>query len=430
MLRSLSVLGLGSLAGAGAAFLTQVLLARHLAPADFGALAAVLAAIGLVAPLAAFGVGGFWLKAFGEEGWAGRRWVLPAVRFALASTLAVTAGTCLWGWLGPHDPATAALYLVLSVTVASTAALETASAVYQLEERYARLALWQLAPHVLRLAAVGLAVAAFGGAGPLPVQVLAGVLAAVALVPLAFGAAAIGRVMRGAIALQGHGPRPEAEGPASLVDPPGSGAVVRAAWPFGLAGLLHLIYFQSDVVLLKYLVGDAEAGLYNVAFVLLAALYRFPSLIYQRYLLPKIHRWASHDRAMLRRSFDRGNRAMAALGLAAMAGVLALGPWAIAFLFGAAFAAAAGPLAILAFAVPLRFVATSVGAVLVTQDHMRRKVRDMGVVAVANVAMNLVAIPAYGITGAAVTTVVSEALLLALYWRAARTHVFGAPGAP
>src|SRR3546814_4412984 len=40
---------------------------------------------------------------------------------------------------------------------------------------------------------------------------------------------------------------------------------------------------------------DEAAGVYNVAFVIMSAVYLIPSVIYQKFLLPKIHIWANHD---------------------------------------------------------------------------------------------------------------------------------------
>ena len=115
---------------------------------------------------------------------------------------------------------------------------------------------------------------------------------------------------------------------------------------------------------------------------------------------------------------------MAVIGLAAMVAVMIVGPYAIPHLFGAAFAKSSGPLQILAFAIPVRFVATSVGAMLVTQDNMRKKVGYMGAVGVINVILNLILIPHYSALGAAIATVASEAILLSIYWLSVRRFVF------
>jgi len=106
---------------------------------------------------------------------------------------------------------------------------------------------------------------------------------------------------------------------------------------------------------------------------------------------------------------------MLILGLLAMVLIWVLSPPAIPFLFGSEYKEAVGLLTILAISAPILFVASSVGATLVTQEHMKTKVKLMGLVAVVNVGLNLLLIPIYDAEGAAVSTVISNILLLFLY---------------
>ena len=64
---ALALLWLGTLIGAGLAFLTQIILARKLGSEYFGMFSAVLAMVTLVTPLAGFGISQLWLKVFGQE---------------------------------------------------------------------------------------------------------------------------------------------------------------------------------------------------------------------------------------------------------------------------------------------------------------------------------------------------------------------------
>ncbi|MBE0471968.1 MAG: polysaccharide biosynthesis C-terminal domain-containing protein, partial [Methyloprofundus sp.] len=177
----------------------------------------------------------------------------------------------------------------------------------------------------------------------------------------------------------------------------------------------HLIYFQSDIILVKYITGDEAAGYYNVAFTIMVAVLLFPGIVYQKFLLPKMHRWAHHDRALFYKVYRQGNVAMLILGLLAMALIWLLSPLAIPFLFGDEYKDAVGLLTILALSAPILFVASSVGATLVTQEHMKTKVKLMGLVAIVNILLNLAFIPFYGAEGAAVSTLMSNVLLLTLY---------------
>ncbi|MCY1308808.1 hypothetical protein D9M70_588450 [compost metagenome] len=98
--------------------------------------------------------------------------------------------------------------------------------------------------------------------------------------------------------------------------------------------------------------------------------------------------------------------------------------WAIPLLFGKQYLQAIILLNILAVCAPILFVASSVGATLVTQEHMAKKVKYMGAVAVLNIALNLLLIPEFEAVGAAVATVISNLVLLIVYCGAAQKFVF------
>ncbi len=102
-LAAISFLWLGSLAGAGLVFITNVVLARELTPSGYGVFAAALTTITLLLPLAGFGVRGFWLKVFGAEGWGAVRWLTRSFRFVILSTTVTLLLLAAWTAFGPHD---------------------------------------------------------------------------------------------------------------------------------------------------------------------------------------------------------------------------------------------------------------------------------------------------------------------------------------
>ena len=394
--------------GAACAFLTQVLLARKLGPSAFGVFAAALALVTLATPLAGFGVGGFWLRAFGQEGWRGMRWLRGSLKYVAVTTSLVLVTLMAWAGLGPHDVGMRSLLLVLSMFVLGQMSIELVSAKLQLEERYFALAVWQFLPHFLRLMLVGVVIVVTGNL--VTDQDIAMSYALVSVGVFVVGGLLLWRMYAGDFDLKGHGNER-----GTRADPMPAKQVALQAWPFGLAGIFYLIYFQSDLILLKYIKGDEAAGIYNVAFVITAAVYILPSVVYQKFLMPKIHRWAQHDRQRFRQVYRAGNWVMLVLGLCAMLAIWLLSPWGVRILFGERYTGAVGALNILALAAPIRVVATSVGATLVTGSHMPRKVYLMGVTATVNISLNLVLVPGLGIRGAAMATVASELLLLALY---------------
>lgn len=422
---NISLLWFGSLVGAGLAFITQVVLARELTPAGYGVFAAALATVTLLAPLAGFGVQGFWLKVFGAEGWGAVRWLTASFRFVILSTAVALLLLAGWAAWGPHEASFRWLLCWLLPVVVGYLFIELVSSKLQLEERYNALALWQLLAHLARLLLV--LVFIFKATGQLSLDTVAAAYALVALSMMIVGFAQLQAMAQGIFSLKGH-PKPsgaESMVPAKALALVRVSGVARQAWPFGLDGIFYLVYFQSDVILLNYLAGYEAAGIYNVAFTVMIAVYLLPSVIYQKFLLPKFHRWAKHDSVRFLEVYRVGNGSMLLLGVLTTGVMLLLVPWIIPLLFGKAYQEAVGLLAILAFCTPVRFLATSVGATLVTQEHMRRKTGYMGIVAVVNVLLNLLLIPLYDAQGAAVATLLSEITLLALYLLAVRRHVFG-----
>lgn len=416
-IKSISLLWLGSTLGAGCAFLTQVILARQLGPSEFGAFTAALATVTLLAPLAGFGVAQYWLKAFGQEGWDGLRWFPASFHFIGISTLAVLFLLIFWSLLGPHEQFMSLLLMTLSCYVLGQTAIELVCCKFQLEERYMQLALWQLLPHLARLVLV--VVLAFGISDWMAAQNVAYVYATLALIFAFVGFLQLIRMAQGNFDLKGH----PATATSNIVIP-SIKLLALQIWPFGLAGLFQLIYFQSDIILVKYITGNSEAGIYNVAFTVTVAVLLFPSIVYQKFLLPKIHRWANYDRLRFYKVYRQGNLVMLLIGLLAMAVIWLLAGWVIPFLFGDSYKEAVPLLYILALTFPLLFVASSVGATLVTQVHMKMKVKLMGVVAIVNILLNFALIPSYGATGAAIATVLCNAILLAFYYLAAQKIVF------
>ena len=416
--KTISLLFICSLLGAGCAFFTQAILARRLGPVEFGAFSTALAMVTLVMPFAGFGIAQFWLKAFGQEGWRATQFLAPSFRFVGMSSVVVILALIVWSIFGPHDESLKVMIFVLSSYIVGQVTVELVSSKLQLEERYTYLALWQFLPHLSRL---GLVVAlVFWRADLISGKNTAYAYAMVAVGLVFLGGISLYRMSNGHFKLKGHG---EASLNLNLTKP-NIRTVIAQSWPFGLAGLFQLIYFQSDIILVKYITGEEAAGIYNVAFTIMMAVLIFPGIVYQKFLLPKIHRWANHDRERFYQVYRQGNIIMLILGIAAMLFIWVIAPWGVPFVFGKAYQDAINLLKVLAVSAPIMFVASSVGPTLVTQEHMKKKVKYMGTVAVINIVLNISLIPTFGALGAAIATNLSNMMLLTIFFVAAQKLVF------
>ncbi|MGH8052670.1 MAG: polysaccharide biosynthesis C-terminal domain-containing protein [Stenotrophomonas sp.] len=412
-IKNISVVCLFVIGGAGLAFLTQVLTARVLGPHEYGIFVAAFTAINIISPLAGFGLQGFWLKVFGCEGWQAMRWIRPTFLFCVTSTLTTMLGVAIWAVIsmGIEDPV-AGCILILSITLLSTASAEIVATRFLLEERAVPLMSWQIMPQVMRFLLV---VWVLMTARLSDAMTFAWMYAVVGGVLAIAGIPHIVSVASGGMNIVGH--RNTATGVA--VTPPTVSEVASGAWAFGLGNFFFLIYFQSAIIFVSHYLGpEATAGL-GVAVSLLAALYLLPTAIYQKLLMPRFHRWAYQSPDALRAAYRDGNRYMLGLGIVAAIAVAVSAPYLVPLLFGSEYSMAAKILAWLAPCIPMRLVSTSAGAILSTGDRMRSKIRIMAIVAGVNLLLNYLLIGIAGINGAILAAVVTEALLVGLYIRAA-----------
>lgn len=401
---ALSLLSLATAIGAVLVLLTQSLLARQLGPSAYGLFASSLATVSMIAPLAGFGLSQLRLRVYGEEGWGADRWIRPSLHLSLVTGVVACAAVIAWALLVPGE--TRNVLLLLLPIVPALLAVELVSCKLRLEERYRTLAGWQLLIPGGRL-----------------LVVLAAVLAAThQVVPIAVGYGLVASavtvlaipqfraMIRGEMELHGHGPRPSMP---ALLPAPSTAHLWSQAWPYGVAAALYPIFFQVSTVMLKYLGGDVHAGRFGIAMAVMAAIYLIPTTIYQKFLLSKLHRWATHDRPRFWLVYRRGIVAMLVLGVLVGSVLLLAMPPVVPIVFGRDYLGVVPVLMILALCPPIRFLSTAVGSILLSGKHMHYRVLMMGLAAIATIGLDLLLIPAHHEIGAAWAIVGGECVLLA-----------------
>lgn len=405
----------GTAGNALIAFLTHLLLTRNLPVDEYGRVVAVTAAATMLTPVASMCLGWFWLELYGREGQAAVRWG-PGSRLATLFAFAVSSAvlTAYIVVAGGFQPAMLACACMM---LAGQSLSESRAVRLQAEERYMALGLWQALPQALRSIGV-LALLALGS--NLSEQGVIMAYAFAALVVVALSGGSVQALTDGGLRLpdakRGHRAGDDASVPTAR-------ACLKAAWPFSLVTLFYLVYSTGILALLNPLIGSTASAYYNVGFLLFNSLAMVPSVIYGKYLVGKLFRWWSHDRDKFVAAFHLGVATHLGLGIVLGAVMWWSAPVVVPLLFGDRYAAAVPVVRILALGVPVRFVQHGYGAVLFSQEHIRRKVRYMGQAAALSVALLVVLAARYGVTGAAITSVASELALLVFYMAGAARHV-------
>jgi len=408
-LKTISMLGAATALGALFVFLTQTLLARELGPKGYGLFASSLATVTMIAPLAGFGLNQFRLRVYGVEGWGARRWIKPSLRFVAFTTLLAMSIIVGWALLIAPDADTRFDLLVLTPIVLHLLAIELLTNKYRLEDRFGAMATWQLAlPFMRMLVAISLLLVP-----QLTGRFVAASYAAISIAMILWSTRPLLQFMRNQIDLKGHGPMPTSYSDAAT---PSIRELWSMAWPYGVVAVLYPIFFQVSTVLLKYLGSNAQAGQWAIALAVMMAIYLIPATIYHKFLFGKLHYWAAQNPPKFWLVYKRSNVALFALGLLIGAAMVVVVPYVVPVLFGKAYARVIDILLVLALCPPIRFLSTSMGAALLTDDHMRYRVWAMVWATVVAILLNAALIPNFGEMGAAWATVVAELVLLAGTW--------------
>ncbi|MBI3944302.1 MAG: flippase [Armatimonadetes bacterium] len=208
--------------------------------------------------------------------------------------------------------------------------------------------------------------------------------------------------------------------------------LVEAALPFFLFAVFYQIYDQVDLAMLAVMTSDTVVGWYAAAYRLFDALFFLPH-IFNTVAFPVLSRLSTGDltgsyAAAVRRAFA----VLCAAAVAVSVSTLLLADPVVDLLYTRkAYPGSAAALRVLALALGCMYVNTIFVMVLQTTDRQTRWMRAGALAALANPGINLLLIPPLGHLGAAISTVVTEAMLMALairacppgIWRRADTRV-------
>lgn len=178
---------------------------------------------------------------------------------------------------------------------------------------------------------------------------------------------------------------------------------------FILPGLMVAVYAQSDKIMLTKMLGQEATGCYSAAISVCSGWCFVLSAIMDA-MTPEIvgaYRRSSAD-------FDRKNRQLYALVFwlsAAVAGILTFaGKPLVAILYGEAYREAVEPLKILGWYTAFSYLGVARNPWVVCREAQKRLVWVYGAAAGANVVLNLLLIPRWGICGAAAASLTAQVL--------------------
>lgn len=192
--------------------------------------------------------------------------------------------------------------------------------------------------------------------------------------------------------------------------------------PYGLLSVLGLLYFRIDTVLLSYLRGNFETGIYGVAYKFLEAVTFIPSA-FSMALLPVLARLHDSSAKDVKRLYFKSFKIMLGLGLAVFLGYILVLPEIIKIMLPN-YLSSIEAIKILSLAIPFMLIHVPAVSVLLSTDKYLSNVLVLSVFALSfNITANLIFIPRFGFIAASWITVASEILSFSIFFLFTKSRI-------
>ncbi|OGE64220.1 hypothetical protein A3J13_00645 [Candidatus Daviesbacteria bacterium RIFCSPLOWO2_02_FULL_36_8] len=193
--------------------------------------------------------------------------------------------------------------------------------------------------------------------------------------------------------------------------------------PYGLLGILGLLYFRIDTVLLSYLRGNFETGIYGAAYKFFEAITFIPAAL-STALFPVLAKLHDVNQEQVIKLYFKSLKILFTISLLVVIGYFYLLPIIIQLLLPS-YLPAVKAIVILTLAIPFMFCHYPAVQVLLSTDKYFKPVITISIILLSlNIVLNLIFIPIYGFIAASWITVFSEALSFLIYFRFLRVKVF------
>ncbi len=186
--------------------------------------------------------------------------------------------------------------------------------------------------------------------------------------------------------------------------------LLRNGWPLMVSSLSIMIYMRIDQIMIGQMLGDREVGLYSAAVKINEAWGFIPTAIVSS-LLPAIIEAKKKSEALYQERLQQLHDLMVWISLAVAVPLTILSDWVVLLLFGHAYEQAGVILAIHVWGGLFAALGVARGSWLLAENLQKYSFWYIGAGAVVNIPGNFLLIPLYGIKGAAIATLFSQAVV-------------------
>ncbi|WP_417367650.1 flippase [Flavobacterium beibuense] len=198
--------------------------------------------------------------------------------------------------------------------------------------------------------------------------------------------------------------------PKTADTPLSSGALVKTAWPLLFSGLMLYLLNWTDLIMLGMMVDEDEVGIYNIAYKI-GTLGFLVIVTVNIIMMPKMAElYGKGDLSGLKKFIHKSTRLIIFTTLPIVAGIVGLSSYILSF-FGEEAIAGQSTLIIISTGILFSAMCGNTDQIL-NMTGNEKVFRNITVVCfLANISLNYLLIPVYGINGAAIASVITNALL-------------------
>ena len=193
--------------------------------------------------------------------------------------------------------------------------------------------------------------------------------------------------------------------------------LLKEAIPIAIASVFTIIYFRIDVLMLSFLRGDTEVGLYSAAYRLTEALVFLPTVITTS-TFPLMSKYYKDSFDSFSFAYARTFKYLFATGLLIAVLVTFASDKIISIVYGPEYQSSAIALQILIWTTAIMFIITLISTTCISSGNQQIVSKRALLAALLNIILNLILIPWISYTGAAIATVLSTfgAMIFGLSW--------------
>jgi O-antigen/teichoic acid export membrane protein len=191
--------------------------------------------------------------------------------------------------------------------------------------------------------------------------------------------------------------------------------LLRKSIPFILYGVLGVIYYRIDTILLSFMASTAAVGWYGAAYRIFDTLVFLPSLVISAIMYPVFSKLSAYSQKELKLAVEKSLNFLLFCCIPISTGLIVAAPNVIGFLYHRAeFDNAIPVMQCLAFGLLFLYINSVLSSVMISTGREKKIPIMAGIALVFNLGLNWLLIPLYQQVGAALVTSLTELLLTIL----------------